>query len=437
MTIFISIAFQFINLGLACGLLLGVLLLLSPVTKRLLTPRQRVLLWMVGWHASVFPYFYRLLSYVRLLPYTLMDWITPRTDGPWLVPAYLPVNYGGPGEYDLAFPGGGSISVQLTDNFCRAVALVWLIGAAAVGLRLYLGSRRLRRRGMQGERLAEGHPFYMISEWTTGIWLCDNIPTSFVSQNLTGGCSIFLQRGLSPERLELVLRHEANHVALRHCLIKAYSTIALVLHWWNPLMWLAYFQSCRDMELDCDRCTLDELDGAQRREYARTLLELASGRPLWDAPMAFGECGAAERVKAAAAWRPSQWWRSVLTWCLTLLVFACMTGGPRSEKLLPADQLLWRRQAQEQWQEMAQEDGEAFIWMQEQELKDRGWMPRDAHIVQGWQQEWDWSIHVWYQLNTTTWRSVTYIWYAPGQFHLFGGSQQVESPNLTDYQRFW
>lgn len=54
----------------------------------------------------------------------------------------------------------------------------------------------------------------------------------------------------------------------------------------------------RDMELACDQRTLDQLEPEQRKEYAKTLVELGAGRRLWEAPLCFGECDGALRVRA-------------------------------------------------------------------------------------------------------------------------------------------
>ena len=42
----------YLNLGLAVGLACGALLLLRPLLKRVLSPRQRLLLWMTAWFSA-------------------------------------------------------------------------------------------------------------------------------------------------------------------------------------------------------------------------------------------------------------------------------------------------------------------------------------------------------------------------------------------------
>ena len=101
----------------------------------------------------------------------------------------------------------------------------------------------------------------------------------------------------------MVLRHEFNHLKRKHPWMKVIITCGLVLHWWNPLIWLAYKYTCLDLEMDCDRFTLEQLSPQNCREYAKTLVELGAGKQIWDAPLAFGESDGAARVKAAVTWK--------------------------------------------------------------------------------------------------------------------------------------
>ena len=83
----------YLNLGLAAGLTCGALLLLRPLLKRVLSPRQRLLLWMTAWLSAYVPQWYQILSWPHVLPVTFRDLITPRTMENLSfdrVPAYFP-----------------------------------------------------------------------------------------------------------------------------------------------------------------------------------------------------------------------------------------------------------------------------------------------------------------------------------------------------------
>ena len=346
-----NIALMLWNMGIAAGMMLGGMLVLRPVLLRLLTARQRTWLGMLGWYGTGMINLFSVLGWVHILPVTFWDLITPRTTGRTAneLPAYLPVDYRGTGEYVMALPGGKAVWVELTDWMVLAVTLVWLAGIAALSIWMWRRSRRLKALGRQGELLApkDSGLKWLQEDRDTAVRLCRGLPTSFVYQ---GGEKIdgkrydmiYLQAELSPQRRELVLRHEWNHLRMRHRWMKSWASLVLVAWWWNPILWASYYYFCRDMELACDEKTLRDLEkGEQRKQYAQTLVELASGKMLWGEPLAFGECGAVARVKAAIAWHKPRWWVKLGKWCAFVLLFLFFVGGPRNIPFLPED-VVWK-----------------------------------------------------------------------------------------------
>lgn len=333
-----NIALMLWNMGIAAGMMLGAMLLLRPVLLRLLTARQRTWLGMLGWYGTGMINVFGVLGWVHILPVTFRDLITPLTTGRTAneLPAYLPVDYRGTGEYVMALPGGKAVWVELTDWMVLAVTLVWLAGIAALSIWMWRRSRRLKALGRQGELLdpKDSGLKWLQEDRDTAVRLCRGLPTSFVYQggekiNGKRYDMIYLQAELSPQRRELVLRHEWNHLRMRHSWMKSWANLVLVAWWWNPILWAAYYYFCRDMELACDEKTLRDLEkGEQRKQYAQTLVELASGKMLWGEPLAFGECGAVARVKAAVAWHKPRWWVKLGKWCAFVLLFLFFVGGP-------------------------------------------------------------------------------------------------------------
>ena len=124
MYILIKLITIFFNMGVASGFLVGALLLLRPALVRALSPRQRLWLWFLAWGAGYLPVWYNVLTLPRILPVTLLDLITPRTMADESIPAYLPVFQGG-GQYNLAFPGGASVTVSLEWWMAALFCLVW------------------------------------------------------------------------------------------------------------------------------------------------------------------------------------------------------------------------------------------------------------------------------------------------------------------------
>ena len=429
MNVWISLMFEAINVGAAAGFLLLGIWLLRPVTTRLLTPRQRFWLWAVSWISCGVFNGYEIFCIIQVLPVSFRNLITPRC-GYDSIPDYLPDAYRGEGVYNLAFPGGGAVRVELNDTIVLILFFVWLAGAIGLGLRMWRGSRKIRLIADQGG--LSQHFKCEVNGQPVNVYMCSRLSNSFAYQPLySSQAAVYLQGDLSERRKGLVLKHELKHIQYRHCWLKGYCVIALVVHWWNPVMWLGYFATCRDLELDCDEQTMRELTPEERREYAHTLLELGAGRQLWDAPLCFGECDAAVRVKTIAAWKPRKRWRTVLTWLLTLFLLICFASGPSFDQVeLPADQQL----AEEYWQRLTQEDAGELARELTDYLKKQDGMSLYDDVTEIWVAQ-DGGKAGYCRISTGTWCKVNF-W--PGINRIgFSGTISVEAPELTGFDRVY
>lgn len=167
------------------------------------------------------------------------------------------------------------MAVELSDLVLLLLGLVWLAGVAAGAVWLWRRSRQVKALGRQGRLLEEDDPLmYALDrqpdDHNVTVRLCRGLSSSFVYPNgerLDGvRCDmICLQEELSPQRRELVLRHEWSHIRLNHGWMKSWACGALLLFWWNPILWAAYRCFCRDLELACDEKTLEGLHGPEER----------------------------------------------------------------------------------------------------------------------------------------------------------------------------
>lgn len=191
------------------------------------------------------------------------------------------------------------------------LARVWLAGVIAVwGYTLFswLRTRALLSTAVRKGSIQEG--------WW---WESDRIPTAFVFGLLRP--RVYVPAGLEGENLRWVRRHEETHIKLRHHWTKPLYFLAVGLHWFNPLLWLAWVLFCRDLELHCDERVLSGFGGSPR-EYSAALLALASPRRGPLLPPGFGETGVKDRIKRALKWKPAARWAAVVVAVLgTLLVF--------------------------------------------------------------------------------------------------------------------
>lgn len=425
------------NVGLFLSLSFGVLILLRPVTNRLLAPQQRVWLWAAGWFNFWVVTPLGLLGAVKVLPVTFRDLVVSRTGGEHDVPAILPAHFHGGGTYHIALPSGTAVPVEVDRRLIWGLLLVWLAGVVLLLWRANRQEKRLARMGQRG-RLVKHEDVGLSWPDKVAVWLCPDLPTSFVrpasGEEARNGARyvVCLQEELPPERQRLVLRHELAHVRLKHTWIKTYLYYGILWAWWSPVVWLSYRLTCRDMELACDQSVLSKLDADGRREYARALVELGSGQYLWDAPMSFGECDAAVRVRRVVAWRPGCLWAKALTWGLTaLLTLFLFTGGPNQLRL--EDDLItaWQR-------EIAAEDFWDRAWRGEEKpnlpLEEAWW--RTCRVPLG-EDSCD-GVLMYARDRAGVWRTWEWIWFERDQEYWaidYMVSPRGEVPDLTGCTR--
>lgn len=185
-----------------------------------------------------------------------------------------------------------------------AATWAWLCGAVSLLLYGLSSTLRLRNRLRTAVREEEN------------VWLSDRVAAPFVMGLFRP--RIYLPFDLSNEERALVLAHERAHLARGDHFGKALGFFLLSMHWFNPLMWVAYSLLCRDMELACDERATKAMDDEARRAYSSALLNYTIRRPfIAAAPLAFGAVGTKERVKHVLKYKKPT------IWIVALAVVAC------------------------------------------------------------------------------------------------------------------
>lgn len=215
---------------------------------------------------------------------------------------------------------GGNVEYVSTD-WWNVVLLsgqyIWLAGVAAMLLYSSISYGKLRKK------LRVAVPL------ENGIFLADDIQSPFVVGFLRP--RIYLPGGLGERERQYILLHERQHIRRFDPLIKILAYAALCLHWFNPLVWLAFVLACKDMEMSCDEAVLKKLGGEIRAEYAASLLALATGRRIIaGTPLAFGEGDPKERIKNLAKWKKPAMWVIVMAAVGCAILGVCLIADPAS-----------------------------------------------------------------------------------------------------------
>lgn len=198
-------------------------------------------------------------------------------------------------------------------------SVLWLAGMAALLVHALVSAGKLKRK------------------LATAILLRDNIYESeFVDSPFVFGVikpNIYLPMHMDEGTAAYVIAHERAHLARRDHWWKVLGYLVLALHWFNPLVWVAYILFCRDIELACDEKVVKGLDGAARADYSQALLSCAAPkRAVAACPLAFGEGNIKMRVKSALHYKKPAFWVAAAAVLTVVIVAVCFLTNPRSER---------------------------------------------------------------------------------------------------------
>ena len=227
-------------------------------------------------------------------------------------------------------------------NPVALLPVVWFIGvllfAAYSGWRWY----GLRQRVATATRVVDN------------IYESDRVVGPFVMGLLRP--KIYLPLGLAGEAREHIVLHEQSHIRRGDLWWKAIAQIALVLHWFNPLVYGAYYLLGQDLEQACDEKVVARLGSACKADYSRTLLAMSVANRHLLTPLAFGESRTKQRVKNILQYaRPTA--KALLVWVVIgiMVAVSCLSNPitpsaeenlyprPRTEQTL-LQQAYWKDQ---------------------------------------------------------------------------------------------
>ena len=140
---------------------------------------------------------------------------------------------------------------------------------------------------------------------------------------------IYLPAGLHAEEYEYILAHEQHHIKRFDHILRPLAYCVTVAHWFNPLVWLAYWLLGADMEQSCDEAVLRRFGAEIRKTYSASLVGLASApRALRTGPLGFAENDIARRVKRILHWKRPAVWFTVLAACAAVVVGCGLMSDP-------------------------------------------------------------------------------------------------------------
>ncbi len=151
-----------------------------------------------------------------------------------------------------------------------------------------------------------------------------------------------LTKGCNELELKHIITHELVHIKRFDYILKPLSVLALCVHWFNPVIWISFILSQKDMEMSCDEKVVSVFDNDIRSEYAASLIKLAAKQNvlLNGGLLAFGKSNIKSRIKGIMSFRkPGFWLGAAAIVILVAIGVVLLTNGQHNETDMIYDKL--------------------------------------------------------------------------------------------------
>jgi hypothetical protein len=255
------------------------------------------------------------------------------------------------GVPDQGVDGAGKAAPQALPAAPRGgpdwIVLLYLVGAAAVLVRIGAASLLLERIVRQGSPITDPKALAILDTVRNDMGIRRRIPL-LLAEGLSGPAlvghfrpKLLLPPGvlgaLGAEELRLVFLHEAAHLKRRDILGNYLAALVAAMHWFNPVMWLILPALRAERELACDELVLART--TSRALYGNTLLKLLEMASPRAAASAFGSLAPSagiietrslftRRIHMIASFHKRPAWLALPVGAALLATSACVLTAP-------------------------------------------------------------------------------------------------------------
>ena len=159
------------------------------------------------------------------------------------------------------------------------------------------------------------------------IWQCEQVDSPFVLGFINP--RIYLPYAITDSDMVNVIAHEQAHIQRKDHWWKPIGFLLLSIHWFNPVLWLAYILLCRDIEAACDEKVIKHMEKDEMRAYSTALLHCSvHRRRIAACPLAFGEVGVKERIKRVMNYKKPAFWIIITAVVACAVAVVCFFTNP-------------------------------------------------------------------------------------------------------------
>ncbi|MEX1376164.1 MAG: M56 family metallopeptidase [Eubacteriales bacterium] len=166
-----------------------------------------------------------------------------------------------------------------------------------------------------------------------------------------------MAKEIDSDKLQLIIMHELMHIKRLDILKNYLWLLAKAIHWFNPMVWIAYKMYLGDMEIVCDTKVMQKINADECAEYSDSLVEAAkilsrTKQKTYPVVLNFCENKSKLRRRIMNILQPAKQRRStsfaiaILICVLLVMCFTTACKEPKSEK--PDDSAIYSEAEPEQ-----------------------------------------------------------------------------------------
>ncbi|MCU5495857.1 M48 family metalloprotease [Bacillus cereus] len=161
---------------------------------------------------------------------------------------------------------------------------VWILGVFCLGALTLIANRRLYLYIQKQSIITDERILNIFEGCKETMSIKEDIPLQLAgkiaSPTLLGFrkprillCEQHIQR-LNDNQIRFIFYHELAHFKRRDVGVNWLMHHLLILNWFNPILWYAYYSMREDQEIACDALALTFIDSEERIEYGHTIITL-------------------------------------------------------------------------------------------------------------------------------------------------------------------
>lgn len=207
-------------------------------------------------------------------------------------------------------------TVSSSEVIMNIISIIWIIGVASLLIYSIISYVKLKRKLATATIVKDN------------IYETDRIKTPFVLGFIKP--KIYIPNFINNDELDYILKHEQTHIKRFDYIVKPIAFFIVIIHWFNPVMWLSYYLMVKDLELSCDESVMKKYSEDIRSNYSNSLLSLSVKQSGLLTPLAFGENNSKSRIKNVLSYKKPTLWIIIVGVVVVAVVWIGFLTNPKT-----------------------------------------------------------------------------------------------------------